>query len=117
MTFLDNSVDTATGTIRLKATFPNVEERLWPGQFVDVRILLEQRVNAIVVPSAALQTGQAGNFVYVVKVDDTIELRPVTAGPRADRTLSIERGLEPGERVVVEGQLRIAPGSKVRVVS
>jgi membrane fusion protein, multidrug efflux system len=117
ISFLDNAVDTTTGTIRLKATFDNASSRLWPGQFVDVYILIEERPNAVVIPASAVQTGQSGNFVYVVKQDDTVEIRPVTPGPRADRIVSIEHGLKAGERVVTEGQLRVAPGMKVRVAS
>jgi len=113
--FLDNAVDEKTGTIRLKASFANAETRLWPGQFVHVRVLLEQLENAVVIPAAALQNSQAGNFVYVVGAEEKVEMRPVTVGTRADREVSIEKGLRGGERVVVEGQLRLAPGMKVRV--
>jgi membrane fusion protein, multidrug efflux system len=114
--FLDSSVEAATGTIRLKGNFANADARLWPGQFVNVRIVLEQRADAIVVPPSAMQTGQAGNFVYIVKDDNSVEQRLVKAGPRDDKGISLE-GLQPGERVVVEGHLRIAPGIKVRVGS
>ena len=113
--FLDNSVDEKTGTIRLKASFANAETRLWPGQFVHVRVLLEQLENAVVIPAAALQNSQAGNFVYVVGAEEKVEMRPVTVGTRADREVAIEKGLKGGERVVVEGQLRLAPGMKVKV--
>lgn len=114
--FLDSSVEAATGSIRLKGNFANADARLWPGQFVNVRIVLEQRGDAIVVPPSAMQTGQAGNFVYVVKSDNSVEQRLVKAGPRDDKGISLE-GLQPGERVVVEGHLRIAPGIKVRAGS
>jgi len=117
LSFLDNSVDPATGTIRLKATFPNAETRLWTGQFVHVRVLLEQQENAVVIPAAALQNSQAGNFVYVVTAAQTVEMRPVTAGTRADRDIAIEKGLQAGEKVVIEGQLRLAPGMKVKAAS
>jgi multidrug efflux system membrane fusion protein len=113
--FLDNAVDEKTGTIRLKASFANAETRLWPGQFVHVRVLLEQLENAVVIPAAALQNSQAGNYVYVVGAGEQVEMRPVTVGTRADREVSIEKGLKGGERVVVEGQLRLAPGMKVKV--
>ncbi len=116
VSFLDNAVDRDTGTIRLKATFPNADSRLWPGQFVDVRLLLEDRPNAIVVPAAALQTGQQGNYVYVVKSDQSVEMRTVTPGPRAGIFTSITSGLQPEERVVTEGALRLAPGMKVKVL-
>lgn len=117
VTFLDNSVDTATGTIHMKATFPNADAHLWPGQFVDVRVLLEERTNAIVIPAAAVQTGQSGNYVYVVKPDDTVEMRNITAGPRAGRIIAIDKGVQSGDRVVTEGHLRLAPGIKVRTAS
>ncbi len=115
--FLDNAVDPATGTIRLKATFPNLDTRLWPGQFVHVRVLLSEQQNAVVIPAAALQNSQSGSYVYVVTPAQTVELRPVTLGPRIDRDIAIETGLSGGESVVVEGQLRLAPGSKIKAAS
>jgi len=117
ITFLDNSVDAATGTIRLKATFPNAETRLWPGQFVHVRVLLEERANAVVVPASAIQNSQTGNYVYVMTAAQTVELRPVTVGARVERDIAIDKGLQGGEQVVIEGQLRLAPGMKVKAVS
>lgn len=117
ISFMDNAVDAATGTIRLKATFPNAETRLWPGQFVQVRVLLEQQENAVVIPASALQNSQSGNFVYVVTPAGTVEMRPVTVGTRLDRDLAIEKGLAGGDKVVIEGQLRLAPGMKVKVSS
>ena len=117
ITFLDNAVDAATGTIRLKATFPNAETRLWPGQFVHVRVLLEEQANAVVIPAAALQNSQAGNYVYVLTAAETVEMRPVTVGTRLERDIAIDKGLRGGERVVVEGQLRLAPGMKVKAAS
>ena len=117
ITFLDNAVDAATGTIRLKATFPNAETRLWPGQFVHVRVLLEEQANAVVIPAAALQNSQAGNYVYVLTAAETVEMRPVTVGARVERDIAIDKGLRGGERVVVEGQLRLAPGMKVNAAS
>ena len=117
ITFLDNAVEAATGTIRLKATFPNAETRLWPGQFVHVRVLLEEQANAVVIPAAALQNSQAGNYVYVLTAAETVEMRPVTVGARVERDIAIDKGLRGGERVVVEGQLRLAPGMKVNAAS
>jgi len=111
--FLDSAVDTTTGTIRLKASFENVDARLWPGQFVNVSVELDRRRDAVVVPASAVQTGQEGQFVYVVKPDDSVELRRVTAGPRDERGVSVE-GVNSGERVVTEGHLRLAPGVGVR---
>jgi multidrug efflux system membrane fusion protein len=116
LTFLDNAIDASTGTIRLKGTFPNADARLWPGQFVDVRVTIEERPDEVVAPASAIQTGQDGLFVYVVKADDTVELRPVVTGPGAERVVSIREGLAAGERVVTEGQLRIGPGMRVRAV-
>ncbi|MBI2688424.1 MAG: efflux RND transporter periplasmic adaptor subunit [Acidobacteria bacterium] len=116
ITFMDNSVDPATGTIRLKATFPNAETRLWTGQFVNVRVLLEEKANSVVVPAAALQNSQAGNYVYVVTAAQTVEMRPVVIGTRADREIAIDKGLQGGEKVVVEGQLRLSPGMKVKAL-
>jgi multidrug efflux system membrane fusion protein len=116
ISFLDNAVDSGTGTIRLKATFPNSESRLWPGQFVNVRIVLEELPNAMVVPASAVQTGQNGSFVYVVQSDNTVAMRAVEVGASAEREVAIE-GVKAGERVVIEGQLRIAPGAKVRITT
>jgi multidrug efflux system membrane fusion protein len=115
LTFIDNAVDTSTGTIKLKATFPNADHKLWPGQFVNVTLRLTTRGGAVVVPNQAVQTGQDGTFVYVVKEDRTVEVRPVTTGPRVDLDLVIDKGLSSGETVVTEGQLRLQPGSRVQM--
>lgn len=115
LTFVDNSVDATTGTIKLKGTFENHDRKLWPGQFVRVSLRLSMRANAIVVPNQALQTGQNGTFVYVVRPNRTVEVRPVTASLRVDQDMVIDTGLEAGETVVTEGQLRLAPDSRVAV--
>jgi multidrug efflux system membrane fusion protein len=115
LTFVDNAVDLTTGTIKLKATFPNAERRLWPGQFVRVVVRLAIQQNGIVVPNQAVQTGQEGQFVYVVNADRTVEQRPVLVGARVEQDLVIDQGLRPGETVVTEGQLRLAPGSRVQL--
>jgi multidrug efflux system membrane fusion protein len=115
LTFIDNAVDTTTGTIKLKGTFPNTDHRLWPGQFVRVTLRLTTQQNAVVVPNEAVQTGQNGSFIYVVKQDRTVEYRPITVGARVDQDMVIQSGLEPGETVVTEGQLRLAPGSRIVV--
>ena len=115
LTFIDNSVDMTTGTIKLKGTFPNTDHKLWPGQFVRVTLRLTIQPNAIVVPNQAVQTGQNGSFVYVVKQDRTVEMRPVTTGARVDQDMVVDQGLQAGETVVTEGQLRLAPGSRVVV--
>jgi membrane fusion protein, multidrug efflux system len=113
LTFIDNTVDVATGTILLKATFNNVELRLWPGQFVNVTLTLSLDPRAIVVPDVAVQRGQDGAYVYVVRSDSTVEMRQVTvARSRAGESV-IDSGLAAGDRVVVDGQLRLAPGLKV----
>ena len=115
LTFVDNTVDATTGTIKLKGTFQNASNRLWPGEFVRVTLGLTTRPNATVVPNQAVQTGQEGAFVYVVKADRTVEMRNVTTGARVDQELVVDRGLAPGETVVTEGQLRLTPGSRVQV--
>jgi multidrug efflux system membrane fusion protein len=115
LTFVDNAVDATTGAIKLKGTFGNVDLKLWPGQFVNVALRLTTRPNVIVVPSQVVQTGQDGQFLYVVRDDQTAEMRPVTVGPRVDQDMVIEKGLEPAETVVVDGQLRLAHGSHVQV--
>ena len=115
LTFVDNTVDITTGTIKLKGTFPNTDHKLWPGQFVRVTLLLTTQSNAVVVPNQAIQTGQAGAFIYVVKEDKTVETRPVVAGARVGQDMVVNQGIDAGETVVIEGQLRLAPGSKVVV--
>jgi multidrug efflux system membrane fusion protein len=117
LTFIDNSVDTTTGTILLKATFPNTDNALWPGQFVQVTLTLSELTNAVAVPSQAVQTGQSGQFIYVVKPDQTAEERPVTTGIVYDGETVIKSGLQAGETVVTDGQLRLAPGVTVNVKS
>ena len=115
LTFIDNTVDTSTGTIKLKGTFPNKQHKLWPGQFVNVGLRLTTRNNAVVVPNQAVQTGQDGTYVYVVGEDRAVSVRPVKTGPRIDQDMVIDEGLKGGETVVTEGQLRLQPGSKVQV--
>jgi multidrug efflux system membrane fusion protein len=113
--FIESTVDATTGTLRLRASFPNAEKKMWPGQFVRVRMRLGMVEGAVVVPNQAVQTGQDGSFVYVVKADRGVENRPVTLGVRNGNELVIAKGLAEGETVVTEGQLRIAPGVKVNV--
>lgn len=114
LTFLDNAVESATGTLRLKAAFPNAAQRLWPGQFVTVSLTLANP-EVIAIPASALQTSQSGQYVYVVKADRTAELRPVTVERTAGTEAVIAKGLAPGELVVTEGQLRVVPGRAVDV--
>ncbi len=115
LTFVDNTVDPATGTIKLKATFPNAQKRLWPGQFVSVAMTLTTQPNALLVPTSAIQTGQSGQFVFVVKSDNTVDSRPVTAGLAINDETVIEKGVNPGETVVTDGQVRLIPGAKVEI--
>jgi len=117
LTFLDNSVQSSSGTVMLRATVPNPERHLWPGQFVNVRLILSTLPKAVLVPSAATQDSAKGPFVYVVKADSTAELRPVKLGQRQGDSIVVEQGLQPGEKVVLNGQIGVMPGAKVNVVS
>jgi len=115
LTFIDNTVDTNTGTILLKATFANTNAVLWPGQYVQATLTLSNLVGVTVVPSQAVQTGQNGEYIFVVKPDQTVEARPVVAGLTYDGAQVISSGLQPGETVVIDGQVRLKPGANVEV--
>lgn len=115
LTFVDNTVDPATGTIQLKATFPNSDELLWPGQFVNVILTLTTEPDAVVVPSQAVQTGQKGPYVFIVKSDLTTEPRPVIVKRALEHETVIRSGLKPGEQVVTEGHVRLFPGSHLEI--
>ncbi|MGH9509096.1 MAG: efflux RND transporter periplasmic adaptor subunit [Terriglobales bacterium] len=115
VTFVDNAVDRNTGTIRLKATFPNNDRRLWPGQFVNVVLTLAEQKDALVVPSDAVQTGQQGLFVWVVKPDLTVESRPVTVARTRQNESVIAQGVSAGDTVVTDGHLRLMPGGRVQI--
>ena len=115
LTFIDNAVDVTTGTIQLKATFPNKDNALWPGQFVQVSLTLKALPQVTVVPSQAVQAGQDGDFVYVVKADQTVEMRPVLTAMTFEGGTVITNGLKAGETIVLDGQLRLGPGAKVSV--
>ena len=115
ISFVDNSVDPNTGTIKVKGTFPNADRRLWPGQFVNVTVELTTEKNATVVSTAAVQAGQQGPFVFVVKPDQTVEMRNVVVTRTAAAETVITSGIEPGETVVTDGQLRLVPGSRISV--
>ncbi len=115
LSFLDNKVNTQTGTVLLKGTFANTDRLLWPGQFVTATLTLATRSGAIVIPSVAVQIGQDGQFVYVVKPDMTVEMRPIALGMTLGDEVVVERGLSAEEQVVTEGQLRLVPGAKVRI--
>jgi multidrug efflux system membrane fusion protein len=113
--FLDNAVQNGTGTINLRATLPNSDHHFWPGQFVDVKLVLSTQRGAVLIPSQATQLSQKGPFVYVIKPDETADLRPVTLGQRQGDDVVVSNGLSANERVVVTGQLTVRPGGKVRV--
>jgi multidrug efflux system membrane fusion protein len=112
---IDNQIDQSTSTIRLKAEFPNQDERLWPGEFVRIRILITVRKNAVTVPPIALQRGPDGLYVWVIKPDNTAEQRPVDAQTVTDTIAIVSKGLAPGEHVVTDGQSRLDTGSHVAV--
>jgi membrane fusion protein, multidrug efflux system len=115
LTFLDNAVQEGTGTVKLRATVPNRERRLWPGRFVNVRLILAQVADAVLIPATAPQTSAKGLFVYVIKDDGTADLRPVTLGQRQGDLVIVAAGVKPGERVVTNGQMGVTPGGKVRI--
>jgi multidrug efflux system membrane fusion protein len=115
LSFIDNTVDQATGTIKLKGEFANTDRRLWPGQFVNATLVLHTQPNAIVVPSQAVQNGQQGRFVFVIKTDNTVEMRPVVVNRTSGGQSIIDSGLKPGEQVVTDGQLRLVPGSRIEI--
>ena len=114
VTFMNNTVDATTGTIQLKATFPNTDQALWPGQFVDVALTLTSQP-AVVVPTQAVQAGQKGPYVFVVKPDLTVESRSVKVGRRLAREVVVDDGVRAGEQVVTDGQLRLIPGARVEI--
>jgi multidrug efflux system membrane fusion protein len=114
LTLIDNAVDQSTGTIRLKARFDNEDERLWPGEFVNVRLILSMRRGAATVPAQTVQDGPNGQYAYVIKPDDTVERRPVEIASIQDGIAVVTKGLSPGERVVVDGQYRLTNGSRVK---
>jgi membrane fusion protein, multidrug efflux system len=115
ITFIDNAVDQNTGTIRIKGTFPNQDGRLWPGQFVNVVVTLSTEPSAVVVPTVAVQAGQDGSYVFAVKQDQSVEIRPVTVDRTRGAESVIASGVRPGETVVTDGQLRLVPGARITV--
>ncbi len=115
LSFIDNAVDSATGTIKLKGTLKNSGHKLWPGQFVTVLLTLFVQNDAIVVPSAAVQAGQTGTYVFVAKQDNSVDTRPIAVARTYGDTSVIEKGLNPGEQVVTDGQLRLVPGAKISI--
>jgi membrane fusion protein, multidrug efflux system len=117
LTFLDNSVQEGTGTVKLRATIDNKDRLFWPGRFAKIRLILDTHHSAVLVPADAPQLSANGSFVYVVKQDDSAELRPVTVGQRHDDLIVIAQGLKEGERVVINGQLGVTPGGKVQITT
>jgi multidrug efflux system membrane fusion protein len=117
ITFIDNAVDSTTGTIKIKGSFANEDRRLWPGQFVNVVVTLRTDPAAVVVPTAAIQAGQQGDFAFVVKPDQTVDLRTVIVDRTAGTESIVKDGLKPGETVITDGQLRLVAGSRIKVKS
>jgi multidrug efflux system membrane fusion protein len=117
LTLIDNEIDPTTGTVRLKATFPNARNALWPGQFVNVRVLLHQRRDAVTLPTAAVERGPEGLFTYVVKADSTVEARPIKTAEDSEGVTVVTDGLQSGERVVTTNQYRLQPGAHVRMLA
>jgi multidrug efflux system membrane fusion protein len=116
LTLIDNMIDQATGTIHLKASFPNQDERLWPGEFVNLRVVLKMRREVATVPSQTVQDGPDGHFAYVIGQDDTVERRAVEVAAVQDGVAVVSKGLAPGDRVVVDGQYRLTDGAHVRLL-
>jgi membrane fusion protein, multidrug efflux system len=113
VSLIDNQIDQTTGTIRVKATLPNKQRRLWPGEFVDVRVLTQVRNQVLTIPASALERGPDGLFTYLVQPDSTIKVAPLSIGEQNGDTVVVEKGLEAGQRVVASNQYRLQPGSRV----
>ncbi|HEV2114903.1 MAG TPA: efflux RND transporter periplasmic adaptor subunit [Terriglobales bacterium] len=116
LSFIDNAVDQTTGTIKLMGTFRNEDRKLWPGQFFNVRLVLGVDPHAIVVPASAVQNGESGKYIYVVQPDGTALMQPVTSTRTYRQLAVVDKGINPGQRVIVDGQYRVIPNSKVEVV-
>jgi membrane fusion protein, multidrug efflux system len=114
---VDNQIDQTTGTVKLKATFPNSDLKLWPGKFVNARLVLTTQKNATVIPSGVVQRGPQGTYAYVIKPDKTAEMRPIKVGQTEGNLAVVENGLEPGEQVVVDGQYKLQPGAHVELIT
>jgi membrane fusion protein, multidrug efflux system len=115
LTLIDNQIDTATGTLRLKGTFANNDERLWPGEFVNVRLVVEMRKGAVTVPQRAIMQGSDGDYAYLVKPDNTVQRRPVDVAGMQDGLAIIAKGIAAGDKVVVDGQYRLSDGARIRI--
>ena len=113
VTVIDNQIDPTTGTVKLKATFPNDNLALWPGQFVNVRLIVSVRKNGLVVPASVVQRGPQGTYAFVINPDSTVDMRPIVVGQIDSGTALIDKGLSPGEKVVVDGQYKLRVGSRV----
>jgi len=116
LTFIDNAVDQTTGTIKLMGTFRNQSRKLWPGQFFNVRLVLGRDPHAVVVPDSAVQNGENGKYIYVVKADGTAVMQPVTSSRTYRQLAVVDKGIQSGERVIVDGQYRVIPNTKVQIV-
>jgi membrane fusion protein, multidrug efflux system len=112
---VDNEIDQTTGTIKLKATFPNADLKLWPGEFVNARLILQMQKNATVIPSSVVQRGPQGTYAYVIKPDKTVEMRPIKVGRTEANLALVDNGLKAGEQVVVDGQYKLQPGTRVEL--
>ena len=117
MSLIDNQIDQATGSAKLKAIFGNPHNTLWPGQYVNVRVLVRTERNAMTIPSTAVQVGPNGPFTYVINGDSTVEVRPLTTGDESNGVMVVTAGLAPSEHVVTTNQYRLQPGTRVRGVS
>ena len=117
LTFLDNAVQQGSGTVRLRATIPNGDRYFWPGQFVNVRLVLTTKKDAVLIPAQAQQIGQQGPFVYVVTPDNKAQIRPIVPGQRQGELIVVDRGVQPGERVIVTGQMSVMPDGPVVVTN
>jgi multidrug efflux system membrane fusion protein len=115
--FFDNTIDATSGTINVRSTFDNTDQRLWPGQFVNVSVLVRTDPNALIITPAAIQAGQNGTYVFVIKDDNTAEARPVTVDRTVGGMAVVSKGLSPGEKVVTDGQLRLSNGTRVQIVT
>jgi membrane fusion protein, multidrug efflux system len=115
VTLVDNQIDQNTGTIRLKAVFPNPQNKLWPGQYIDARVLVRTDRSALIIPSAAVQRGPDGMFTYVVKSDQTVEMRPLKVGEESGSVMVVQDGISEGEQVVTSNQYRLQPGAHVKI--
>jgi len=114
---VDNEIDPTTGTVKLKATFPNNELKLWPGKFVNARLVLTTRKDATVIPSSVVQRGPQGTYAYLIKPDKTVEMRPIKVAQTEGNLALVDKGLEPGEQVVVDGQYKLQPGAHVELTT